>query len=77
MRQMLTLRMPLICVSLRKASSVTIGLIWQLESLGYFAKGLARESGEETVPELNTDEVVVFEEFFCGGTVDATSSHFH
>jgi hypothetical protein len=49
------------------ASSVTVGRIRQLESMGYFAEGLAREPGEETVPEPNTDEVVVFEEFFATG----------
>jgi hypothetical protein len=29
-----------------------------------FAEGSAHEPGEETVPELNTDEAIVFEEFF-------------
>jgi hypothetical protein len=38
-----------------------------LESLRYFAEGSARELGEETVPEPDTDEVVVFEEFFMAG----------
>jgi hypothetical protein len=48
-------------------SSVTVGRIRQLESLGYFTEGSAREPGEETVPELNDDEVVAFEEFFTMG----------
>jgi hypothetical protein len=48
-------------------SSVIMGRIRQLESLRYFAKGSARESGEETVPEPNDDEVVVFKEFFMVG----------
>jgi hypothetical protein len=50
-----------------RAYSVTEGRIWQLESLRYFAEGLAYEPGEEIVPEPNTDEVVVFEEFFTAG----------
>jgi hypothetical protein len=33
----------------------------------YFTKGMAREPGEETVPEPNSDKVVVFEEFFIAG----------
>jgi hypothetical protein len=49
------------------ASSVTVSRIRQLESLGYFAEGSACELGEETVPEPNTDEAVVFEEFFARG----------
>jgi hypothetical protein len=50
-----------------RMSSVTVGRIRQLESLRYFAKGSAHEPGEETVPEPNHDEVVVFEEFFMAG----------
>jgi hypothetical protein len=46
-----------------RASSVIVGRIHQMESLGYFTEGLAREPGKEIVPELNSDEVVVFEEF--------------
>jgi hypothetical protein len=34
---------------------------------GYFDEGMGRELGEETVPEPNPDEVVVFEEFFTAG----------
>jgi hypothetical protein len=48
-------------------SSVTVGRIRQMESLGYFAEGSAREPGEEIVLEPNSDEVVVFEEFFSVG----------
>jgi hypothetical protein len=33
----------------------------------YFAKGMGHEPGEETVPEPNPDEAVVFEEFFTVG----------
>jgi hypothetical protein len=49
------------------SSSVTVGRIWQLESLWNFAKGSAREPREEIVPVPNDDEVVVFEEFFAVG----------
>jgi hypothetical protein len=49
------------------ASSVIMGRICQMESLGYFAEGLARESGEEIVPEPNSNEAIVFEEFFAVG----------
>jgi hypothetical protein len=38
-----------------------------MESLDYFAEGSAREPGEEIVPEPNSDEAVVFEEFFTVG----------
>jgi hypothetical protein len=48
-------------------SSVTVGRIWQLEFLRYFAKASAREPGEETILELNDNEAVVFEEFFVTG----------
>jgi hypothetical protein len=34
---------------------------------GYFSGGMGHELGEETVPEPNPDEVVVFEEFFTTG----------
>jgi hypothetical protein len=33
----------------------------------YFIEGMDHEPGEETVPEPNPDEVVVFEEFFTPG----------
>jgi hypothetical protein len=48
-------------------STVTIGHIRQLEALGYFAKGSACELREEVIPELATDEAVVFENFFATG----------
>jgi hypothetical protein len=48
-------------------SLVTVGRIQQLQTLGYFAEGSACEPGEGTVPKPNTDEVVVFEEFFVVG----------
>jgi hypothetical protein len=46
---------------------VTVSHIWQLESIGYFAEGSVHESGEETVPEPNTDEAIIFKEFFVVG----------
>jgi hypothetical protein len=49
------------------ASSVTVGHIRQMESLGYFVEGSTCEPGEEIVPEPNSEEVVVFEEFFAAG----------
>jgi hypothetical protein len=48
-------------------SSVMVGHIRQMESVGYFAKGPVRETGEEIVPEPNADATVVFEEFFATG----------
>jgi hypothetical protein len=44
-----------------------VGRIRQMESLSYFAEGSAREPGKEIVPELNSNEDVVFEEFFAMG----------
>jgi hypothetical protein len=49
------------------ASSVTVGHIHQMESLGYFTEGSAREPGEEIVLEPNSDEAIVFEDFFTAG----------
>jgi hypothetical protein len=49
------------------ASSITVGRIRQLETLGYFPEGSAREPGEETVLELVDDEAIVFEEIFTAG----------
>jgi hypothetical protein len=50
-----------------RASLVTVGRIRQIESLGYFAEGSARQPREEIIPEPNFDEAVVFEEFFTVG----------
>jgi hypothetical protein len=47
------------------ASSVTVGLICQLESLRYLAEGSACEQGEETILELADEKAVVFTEFFA------------
>jgi hypothetical protein len=32
---------------------------------GYFAEGMGREPRQETIPEPNPNEAVVFEEFFA------------
>jgi hypothetical protein len=50
-----------------EASTVIIGRISQLETLGYFAKGSTCEPGEEVVPEPADDEAIIFEEFFTAG----------
>jgi hypothetical protein len=47
--------------------TVTVDRIRQLESLGYFVEGSAREPEEVTVLELANDEAVVFEEIFTAG----------
>jgi hypothetical protein len=44
-----------------------VGHIRQLESLGYFTKVSARDSGEETILEPVDDEAIVFKEFFIAG----------
>jgi hypothetical protein len=49
------------------ASTVTVGRIQQLEALGYFAEGSAREWGEEVVPDLADNEAIILEEFFTTG----------
>jgi hypothetical protein len=41
-------------------STITVGRIWQLEALGYFAEGSAREPGEEVILEPVADEAVMF-----------------
>jgi hypothetical protein len=46
-------------------STVIVGHIRQLESLGYFAKGSACEPGEEVILKPAVDEAIVFEEFFA------------
>jgi hypothetical protein len=35
--------------------------------LRYFAEGSTRESEEETIPEPNTDDAIIFKEFFRMG----------
>jgi hypothetical protein len=48
-------------------SIITVGCIRQLEALGYFAEGSAREPGEEVIPKPAANEAVVFEDFFVVG----------
>jgi hypothetical protein len=54
-------------------STVTVGRIRQLEALGYFAECSACESGEVVILEPVAGEAVVFEEFFCRRSSDATT----
>jgi hypothetical protein len=48
-------------------STVIVSQIRGMIDSGYFAKSLSREPGEETIPEPNPNEAVVFEEFFTAG----------
>jgi hypothetical protein len=48
-------------------STVTVGRVRKMASLGYFTEGTVRESGEEVVPKPVEDEAVVFKEFFVVG----------
>jgi hypothetical protein len=48
-------------------STIIVGRIQQLETLRYFSEGFAHEPGEETIPKIVDDKVVVFEEFFAAG----------
>jgi hypothetical protein len=34
---------------------------------GYFADGIGHEPGEETIPDPDDDEAIMFEEFFTVG----------
>jgi hypothetical protein len=44
---------------------VTISRIRGMIDSGYFAEGMGHEPRQETVPEPNPNEAVVFEEFFA------------
>jgi hypothetical protein len=48
-------------------SVMTVSRIHGMIANDYFTKGMGHEPGEETVPEPNSDEAVVFEEFFIAG----------
>jgi hypothetical protein len=48
-------------------STVTISCNWEMIDQGYFAKYSGRAPGEETIPEPNSDEAIIFEEFFTAG----------
>jgi hypothetical protein len=57
--------------------TVTVSHIREMIDHGYFAEGGAHASGEETILELDSDEVVVFEEFFLRLLEDASTSDSH
>jgi hypothetical protein len=48
-------------------STVMVNHIRGMIDHGYFAEGMAREPEEETILEPNSNEAVVFEEFFTAG----------
>jgi hypothetical protein len=48
-------------------STVTVGRVRKMASLGYFTEGTAWEPREEVVPEPVDDKVVVFKEIFAAG----------
>jgi hypothetical protein len=47
-----------------------------MEALGYFVKGSTCEPEEEVILEPVADEAVVFEDFFCRRSLDATTPSF-
>jgi hypothetical protein len=48
-------------------SAVTVSRIREMIDSGYFIEGMGSEPREETVPQPQVNEVVVFEEFFVAG----------
>jgi hypothetical protein len=50
-----------------RPSTVTISGVQEIIDRGYFTEGGARVLGEETISEPDSDEVVLFEEFFTTG----------
>jgi hypothetical protein len=48
-------------------STIIVGHIRQLASLGYFAEGAVQEPGEEVISELAEDKAIVFKELFTAG----------
>jgi hypothetical protein len=46
------------------SSTITVGKIKEMVEKGYFLEGEARVPGAETVPEPNSNEVMVYEDFF-------------
>jgi hypothetical protein len=48
-------------------STITARRIQEMTEQGCFAKGGARAPGEENIPKLEDDEVVIFKEFFTAG----------
>jgi hypothetical protein len=49
------------------SSTITVGKIKEMEKRGYFPEGEGHAPRAETVPELNGDETVVYEDFFITG----------
>jgi hypothetical protein len=56
--------------------TITVGKIKEMVEKGYFMEGEARVPEAETVLELDSDEVVVYEYFFCCWLAHAPSSCF-
>jgi hypothetical protein len=48
-------------------STMMVSRIRGMIDSGYFVEGMGRELEQETIPEPNADEAVVFEEFFTAG----------
>jgi hypothetical protein len=46
---------------------MTMSQIRGMIDRGYFADGMGREPGEETMPEPHVNEAMLFEEFFTAG----------
>jgi hypothetical protein len=49
------------------SSTITIGKIKEMVEKGYFPEGRPHAPGAETVPELDNNEAVVYEDFFVAG----------
>jgi hypothetical protein len=48
-------------------STITVGKIKEMEERGYFPEGEGRAPGAETVLVPNSDEAVIFEDFYIAG----------
>jgi hypothetical protein len=46
---------------------VTVSQILRMVDDGYFVDGMGGEPKEETIPELNVDEAVLFDGGYCAG----------
>jgi hypothetical protein len=46
------------------SSTITVGKISEMVEKGYFLESKAHAPGDETVPEPDNDEAVVYEDFF-------------
>jgi hypothetical protein len=49
------------------SSTITVGKIKEIEEKDYFLEGEARAPGAETMPELDNDKGMVYEDFFVAG----------